>query len=132
MGKKKLQIVTPCDTLELFKYKTGGERGIRTLGGLLLGGFQDRCHRPLSHLSAIIDAGITKAFRVNNMAFSVEKSNGLAQNSPVSTGAAKKSKGNTRVQPSCVMAVRQIGSHKTIRLQCQGSGISPDWQSQNN
>ena len=29
----------------------GGESGIRTHGGLLLGGFQDRCLRPLSHLS---------------------------------------------------------------------------------
>ena len=29
----------------------GGESGIRTHGGLLPGGFQDRCLRPLSHLS---------------------------------------------------------------------------------
>ena len=31
MDKKKLQIVIHCDTLELFKYKNGGEAGIRTL-----------------------------------------------------------------------------------------------------
>ena len=32
--------------------KNGGERGIRTLGGLRLGGFQDRCLKPLDHFSA--------------------------------------------------------------------------------
>ena len=30
----------------------GGERGIRTPGGLTLNGFQDRRNRPLCHLSA--------------------------------------------------------------------------------
>ena len=32
--------------------KNGGERGIRTLGELPLGGFQDRCLKPLDHFSA--------------------------------------------------------------------------------
>ena len=32
--------------------KNGGERGIRTPGGLPLVGFQDRCLKPLDHLSA--------------------------------------------------------------------------------
>ena len=32
-------------------YKSGGERGIRTPGGLRLTGFQDRSHKPLDHLS---------------------------------------------------------------------------------
>ena len=31
--------------------KNGGESRIQTQGGFPLGGFQDRCHRPLSHLS---------------------------------------------------------------------------------
>ena len=31
--------------------KSGGERGIRTLGDLRHGGFQDRCLKPLDHLS---------------------------------------------------------------------------------
>ena len=31
--------------------KNGGERGIRTLGELPLGGFQDRCLKPLDHFS---------------------------------------------------------------------------------
>ena len=31
--------------------KNGGERGIRTLGDLRHGGFQDRCLKPLDHLS---------------------------------------------------------------------------------
>ena len=34
-----------------FDKKNGGERGIRTLGDLRLGGFQDRCLKPLDHLS---------------------------------------------------------------------------------
>lgn len=33
------------------KTKNGGETGIRTLGALRHDGFQDRCFRPLSHLS---------------------------------------------------------------------------------
>ena len=33
---------------------TGGEAGIRTLGGIILAGFQDQCFRPLSHLSTSI------------------------------------------------------------------------------
>ena len=32
--------------------KNGGRRGIRTLGELPLGGFQDRCLKPLDHSSA--------------------------------------------------------------------------------
>ena len=35
-----------------FERKNGGERGIRTPGGLPLVGFQDRCLKPLDHLSA--------------------------------------------------------------------------------
>ncbi len=35
----------------ILKQLTGGEAGIRTLGGLPLNGFQDRRFRPLSHLS---------------------------------------------------------------------------------
>ena len=31
----------------------GGERGIRTAGGVTLNGFQDRRYRPLSHLSNV-------------------------------------------------------------------------------
>ena len=31
----------------------GGERGIRTPGTLRYGGFQDRCNRPLYHLSRL-------------------------------------------------------------------------------
>ena len=34
-----------------FRYLYGGERGIRTPGGLTLNGFQDRRFRPLSQLS---------------------------------------------------------------------------------
>lgn len=41
--------------LILFKAKkNGGETGIRTLGALRHDGFQDRCFRPLSHLSKFI------------------------------------------------------------------------------
>ena len=32
----------------------GGERGIRTPGGVTLNGFQDRRNRPLCHLSKIL------------------------------------------------------------------------------
>ena len=35
-----------------FCKKNGGERGIRTLGQLPVVGFQDRCLKPLDHLSA--------------------------------------------------------------------------------
>ena len=37
-----------------FCKKNGGRRGIRTLGELPLGGFQDRCLKPLDHSSAMI------------------------------------------------------------------------------
>ncbi len=37
--------------LIIFIIKNGGETGIRTLGALRHDGFQDRCFRPLSHLS---------------------------------------------------------------------------------
>ena len=37
-----------------FGKKNGGRRGIRTLGELPLGGFQDRCLKPLDHSSAMI------------------------------------------------------------------------------
>ena len=37
-----------------FGQKNGGERGIRTLGSLRLGGFQDRCLKPLDHFSAVM------------------------------------------------------------------------------
>ena len=33
--------------------KNGGESEIRTRGGLRLGGFQDRCLKPLDHLSGL-------------------------------------------------------------------------------
>ena len=36
-----------------FGQKNGGRRGIRTLGELPLGGFQDRCLKPLDHSSAL-------------------------------------------------------------------------------
>ena len=36
----------------IFAKKNGGRRGIRTLGELPLGGFQDRCLKPLDHSSA--------------------------------------------------------------------------------
>ena len=36
----------------MFKYKNGGRTGIRTQGGSPLGGFQDRCLKPLDHSSA--------------------------------------------------------------------------------
>ena len=36
-----------------FGKKNGGRRGIRTLGELPLGGFQDRCLKPLDHSSAL-------------------------------------------------------------------------------
>ena len=38
-----------CNSLNM----NGGEGGIRTHGDLRLGGFQDRCIRPLCHLSAL-------------------------------------------------------------------------------
>lgn len=34
--------------------ENGGESGIRTHGGLRLGGFQDRCLQPLDHLSGLV------------------------------------------------------------------------------
>ena len=37
-----------------FLQKNGGKRGIRTLGSLRPGGFQDRCLKPLDHLSACV------------------------------------------------------------------------------
>ena len=36
-----------------FLQKNGGKRGIRTLGSLRPGGFQDRCLKPLDHLSVL-------------------------------------------------------------------------------
>ncbi len=35
--------------------KTGGERGIRTPGGITLNGFQDRRIRPLCQLSGLLE-----------------------------------------------------------------------------
>ena len=35
-------------------YGIGGERGIRTPGGVTLNGFQDRRNRPLCHLSLLV------------------------------------------------------------------------------
>ena len=44
----------PCGFVPpFFGKKNGGERGIRTLGDLRLGGFQDRCLKPLDHLSGL-------------------------------------------------------------------------------
>lgn len=44
---KKVKI----NILHLFTLLSGGERGIRTPGGVTLNGFQDRRIRPLCHLS---------------------------------------------------------------------------------
>ena len=40
-------------------YSFGGESGIRTHGCFHIAGFQDRCYRPLSHLSVCKSAGAT-------------------------------------------------------------------------
>ena len=40
-----------CPELLESKKEKSGERGIRTPGGVTLVGFQDRCHKPLGHLS---------------------------------------------------------------------------------
>ena len=48
------QVGKSGDILLKFEHKNGGERGIRTLGDLRLGGFQDRCLKPLDHSSAFI------------------------------------------------------------------------------
>ena len=50
-GRKKALNAKKWQKSRLFVLKFGGESGIRTHGGFPLGGFQDRCHRPLSHLS---------------------------------------------------------------------------------
>ena len=47
---KRKKILTTHASGSQGKY-SGGEAGIRTLGGLPLNGFQDRRFRPLSHLS---------------------------------------------------------------------------------
>ena len=49
MGKK-------WGRMPVFERKNGGERGIRTPGGLPLVGFQDRCLKPLDHLSTAPDS----------------------------------------------------------------------------
>ncbi len=51
MGILQPQVGKSGDILLKFEHKNGGERGIRTLGDLRLGGFQDRCLKPLDHLS---------------------------------------------------------------------------------
>ena len=43
--------VKPCGFVRHFLPKNGGEREIRTPGCLRIGGFQDRCLKPLDHLS---------------------------------------------------------------------------------
>ena len=58
-------------------FNIGGERGIRTLGGLLPGGFQDRCLKPLDHFSVIYiicarNGGFSSAFRAGADYFSAE------------------------------------------------------------
>ena len=40
-------------------YQIGGESGIRTHGCFHIAGFQDRCFRPLSHLSGYKSGGAT-------------------------------------------------------------------------
>ena len=53
MGILQPQVGKSGDILLKFEHKNGGERGIRTLGDLRLGGFQDRCLKPLDHLSGL-------------------------------------------------------------------------------
>ena len=52
IGVFQSQVGKSGDILLKFEHKNGGERGIRTLGELPLGGFQDRCLKPLDHFSA--------------------------------------------------------------------------------
>ena len=52
IGVFQSQVGKSGDILLKFEHKNGGERGIRTLGELPLGGFQDRCLKPLDHSSA--------------------------------------------------------------------------------
>ena len=54
MGILQPQVGKSGDILLKFEHKNGGERGIRTLGELPLGGFQDRCLKPLDHFSASV------------------------------------------------------------------------------
>ena len=53
MGILQPQVGKSGDILLKFEHKNGGRRGIRTLGELPLGGFQDRCLKPLDHSSAL-------------------------------------------------------------------------------
>ncbi len=43
-----------CPEYFLLIFKRSGEGGIRTPGGVTLVGFQDRCIKPLCHLSEIL------------------------------------------------------------------------------
>ena len=52
MGILQPQVGKSGDILLKFERKNGGESGIRTRGESPHGGFQDRCLKPLDHLSA--------------------------------------------------------------------------------
>ena len=69
MGILQPQVGKSGDILLKFEHKNGGERGIRTLGDLRLGGFQDRCLKPLDHLSGLAVYLMPIPFNINSVTF---------------------------------------------------------------
>ena len=63
------QVGKSGDILLKFEHKNGGERGIRTLGDLRLGGFQDRCLKPLDHLSGLANYFIPMPLSISSVTF---------------------------------------------------------------
>ena len=72
--KTQKKSLTRCG-LATFDLMGCGERGIRTPGASQHDGFQDRCNRPLYHLSLLLTGRFPKSECKGNMIFQERRNN---------------------------------------------------------